>query len=251
MRTLKLFVVCVALFLTMVSTALASDNSLEAARKGMSLRELSRIYGTYGVWDYFRTHSYLNTPTERLVTMKRAMDGTYMSRYKKAYGRPKLTSVYRADGVHGLKKYRAVFGETPTASQMYNIRAYGGQKLGLRGLSLHRRIFHPHSGEFSTKRACDRYWRPYVMVIYRANRVGTRHNVHHCLNTIYGESRGNPYAKNRSSSATGLLQFLDCWTHSRSKRFNPMWSINRQARAVREGGHGTWSHWSATMGSCY
>lgn len=59
---------------------------------------------------------------------------------------------------------------------------------------------------------------------------------------ISNESGWDPSAKNPTSTASGLLQFLDHWG-SKSERFDPVWSINRVIRYWNEVGslRGPWA----------
>lgn len=64
----------------------------------------------------------------------------------------------------------------------------------------------------------------------------------------YRESRYNTQAKNKSSSATGLFQFLKAWG-SEADRLDPYWSCNRFVKVYVSGGQKKIKqHWKATYG---
>ena len=69
------------------------------------------------------------------------------------------------------------------------------------------------------------------------------------LKVAWSESRYNPSARNSTSSATGLFQFLKSWG-SAENRLDPVWSANRFARVFRDGGKPKIrQHWRATIGT--
>jgi hypothetical protein len=93
-------------------------------------------------------------------------------------------------------------------------------------------------------------WRPLVEVFFEPG------DVDRALRVIACESRGEPSAKNPSSTASGLFQHLASQWRSRSAQagwggsdvFDPVANVAVAAWLVYEGGG--WSHWNAS-GGCW
>lgn len=108
---------------------------------------------------------------------------------------------------------------------------------------------------FRNKRASDRFWRPIVTKwfsyvdkhpAYKGRyKVNTTRNVNLALKAIWGESRGNAYAgKKHRDPYKGLLQ-MNRGYGSLTQRLDPVWSIIRVGRGIKQKGTGWFrSRWS-------
>jgi hypothetical protein len=76
------------------------------------------------------------------------------------------------------------------------------------------------------------------------------HQMWHALKVMHGESRGNPCAKNKHSTASGLFQFLSSWWRNKTtgkkkwNPFDPYQNIQHFVWAVL--GPSGWSPWALT-----
>lgn len=88
-----------------------------------------------------------------------------------------------------------------------------------------------------------------AMVMAALDQQGVDAHGRYCiLDIIDGESEYDPNADNPTSTALGLMQFLDSWG-SDFERADPVWSILRAIRYYREEGH--FDPWTETApGSC-
>lgn len=67
------------------------------------------------------------------------------------------------------------------------------------------------------------------------------------LNISWKESRWNPSAQNKSSSASGLFQFLKAWGPLEN-RLDPVWSANRFVKVFVDGGKSKiYQHWRSVL----
>ncbi|MEN6429965.1 MAG: hypothetical protein ABFC80_03845 [Coriobacteriales bacterium] len=105
--------------------------------------------------------------------------------------------------------------------------------------------------QFGSKAACDAHYRARMTYWLKRYGVYTEDYLAHCLNIIWGESRGDCDARNVSDHV-GLCQYSrDWWTSGDDWRTNGDTNLRRLAKAIADGGHAALErHWSATMGGC-
>lgn len=218
----------------------------QLAEKGTSLREMYGQFGSTGVAVYCELHN-LAEPV-KLAALRSNLATDYLSVYTETYGREaSLQDIYTAFGSPAsLVEYKSAYGRSPSLEQMWSLRDSRGKALGWRGLSLHMALFNKKPGNFHSKQSCSGYYRPYVRFIYSKKGILRERWVSYQLNSIWGESRGNPLAV--SGQHKGLMQFNKKWPGGNNK-FDAAWSIVRTADCIRVQGDAGWRrHWKAT---CY
>ena len=123
------------------------------------------------------------------------------------------------------------------------------------GTTVHLKVAKRWPNGFRTKAQSDRFWRPYVVAIYKdvqrngrykgRYRVYSTANVNMTLRAIWRESRGAPRAGlTHHDGYLGLLQ-MDRGYGTKAQRLDPMYSISRMGRGIKKRGAG-WarSRWS-------
>lgn len=107
------------------------------------------------------------------------------------------------------------------------------------GSDTENRSSQPTSSRPAPSRPSVEHWRPLVAKYF------TEADVETALCLIWHESRGDPTAKNPSSSAAGLFQILDFWwEHFGGDRYDPETNIATASKIRAIQGWSAWSPWN-------